>query len=313
MTIRIRATFRRVPAYIDNGFARRCRTALENALADRSFVIVMALPREGKSTELARFMAAHPVERIDGHVRTEVLATRVPHAGSDRNALMYRLGARLGRPLPLGASAYYHGLVTWTIRAGVGLMLIDDAHSLRPPQRAWIREFLDSLAAPEEPGLTGRDVGLVLLAAGLPDRGQGTDLFIHRRRGLDIDWLQFEGRLDSEPVLWIPGLDVSETGEALGGFEIVYRPQFPEISLRPFTEDIFAAMLDPRIDYARTGRARMKELDRVITTALRRAAEAGSDGSDLDHHLAAAIDLLLTRRQRLDDLASLPNRGTQAS
>jgi hypothetical protein len=116
-----------------------------------------------------------------------------------------------------------------------------------------------------------------------------------------------------EPVLWIPGLDMSETGEALGGFEIVYQPQFPEISLQPFTADLFEAMLDPRIDYARTGRARMKELDRVVTNALRRAAEAGSDGSDLGSHLGAAIDLLLTRRQHLEDFASLPSRGTQAS
>ena len=311
MARRTPPAFKRVRAYIDNGFARRCRIELEQALADRSFVIVMAQPREGKSTELGRFMAAHPVGRVDGVVRTEVLATRVPHAGSDRNALMFRLGARLGLPLPLGASAYYHALITATIRAGVELIVIDDAHSLRPTQRAWIREFLDSLRAPEEQGLRGREVGLVLLAAGLPEGGQGTDLFIHSRRGLDIDWLQFEGRME-DPV-WLRGLDLAETGEVLAGFEIVYREQFPQISLTPYAEDIFAAMLDPRIDYAHTGCARMKELDRLVTTTLRTAAEKRNDGSKLGVHLAQTIDRLLTRRQRLEDLSSLPSRGKQSS
>lgn len=301
-------------AYIETGFARRCLPVIERAMRERCAVIAVSLPREGKSETLREFLRRHPVVVVAGRKHTDVLATRTPHAGSDKNALMYQLGSRLTPILRMSPSAYLTSLIGATLLGGVTLVVIDDAHELTKAQRNWLREFVDLLLDPSDPKLTGVHVGVVYLAAGLPQGKQNTALFAHgptHGPTIDLDWLQFEGRLDGrEPVAWLPGLDLADTAEALAGLEDLYRPAFPDLELVPYSEDLFAALLDDRIDYAATGRVRMDSVVKCVLAALSEDARTGGWGGDLGGPLARYAGVLAARPHDLDEF-SFDRRGIE--
>lgn len=302
-----------VNAFIETGVARRLMAAVEDAVQLQTQVIALSLPDEGKTAFFLHLLVLHPVVKESGVTRTGLLGCRRAHSGSERNALMYMLGARLGRILRMAPAEYLTSLVGLAQAAGVVLIVIDDAHELSRAQRAWIREFSDLLLEPARQDLPSVRVAVVYLAAGLPVGRQATPLFAHGpmtpgkdgRLRVDLDWLQFERRLDgSSPVVWIGGLDLAETGEALNGLTELYRPQFPDLDLAAFAEDIHAGLLHPTVDYARTGRVRMGSLSKIVLAALdREAAEGGWGGaSTIAPRLAWAVEVLKARPDRLDNL-----------
>jgi hypothetical protein len=308
-----RRPFTVVPAFIETGVARRCAAVVEDALRLRDNQIALSLPGEGKTAFFLHLFAINPVVKENGLVRTPVLGCRRPHAGSDRNALMFMLGSRLGRILRMAPSEYLASLVGLAQGAGVVLLVFDDAHELSRAQRAWIREFTDLLLEPARPDLEAAQVAVVYLAAGLPRGRQATPLFGHGpmtptkdgRPRVDLDWIQFERRLDGRsPVAWIDGLDLPETGEALNGLTELYRPQFPELDLAAFAEDLHAGLTHPTVDYAGTGRVRMESLSKAVLSSLdREAAEGGWGGAGtIAAHLAAAVEILKARADGLDNL-----------
>jgi hypothetical protein len=305
--------FTPVPAFIETAVARRLQAAVDDAVRLRTHVIVMSLSGEGKTEFFLRRLEQHPVTKRSGTVHTEVLGCRRPHAGSDRNALMYMLGSRLGRILRMAPSEYLTSLVGLAQAAGVVLIVIDDGHELSRTQRAWLREFAELLKQPVRPELPPARVALVYLATGLPTGRQTTPLFAHGpmtpgrdgRPRIDLDWVQFERRLDgAHPIVWIDGLDLPETGEALNGLTAVYRPQFPHLDLAPFAADLHAGLIHPTIDYAGTGRVRMDSVVKVVFAALDAEARGGGTGAPatIAARLAAAVEVLKARPDQIDNL-----------
>src|SRR5262245_37580286 len=98
---------RRIPAFIDTGFARRLRKHIEDAHETREWVILLGLPGDGKTWAYRQFLADHPVRRFEGRLRTDVLACRIPQGGVSSNGLMYALGRRVGLTMPGRPFAYY--------------------------------------------------------------------------------------------------------------------------------------------------------------------------------------------------------------
>jgi hypothetical protein len=291
----------RVPAYIETGFSRRLKRVFDDAMKNREWAIALALPGDGKSFWYRQFLLDHPVTKVDGVTKTDVLGTRVPQFGISRNALMFRLGARLGLLLPGKPAFYFVGFIAWVLAAGVQVVAIDDAHELTRDPRKWLRECIDTLADPDQhPGLEPARVGVVLLANGLPDGKAATPLFSRSKRAIDFDWLQFERRLDTvRPVVWVEGLDENETGEALAGLELAYRPQFPELDLQSWAGALFDALLAPEIDYANLKRARMDSIVKCVVMALSNEAEVGGYGEGVGPKLDQAVQRLRLRPEEL--------------
>jgi hypothetical protein len=293
-----------VDGHIETGLDRRVRAALDVALKDRSQVVLMGLPREGKSASLEEWLRQHPVCRVDGVNRTDVLFGEAQPNGQ-HTSLLYQFGAPLSTAMPLKATPYELGLIRWSINAGVVLIVVDEAQRMPKATRTWLWGFVGRLLHPPDRRLEGIEVGLVYLAAGLPRGKPDSPLFDHTvtadGRGIDLDYLQFTGRLDTEGIRWLDGLDEAETGEALVGFANLYRPQFPDLHLKEYTVDLFKALLDPRIDYAEVGRARMDSIKKVVVHALRQEAGAGGLGAGIGDHLAAAAVLLQTRPIDLEE------------
>jgi hypothetical protein len=306
--------FTPVRAFIDTAVARRMRAPVDRATRLGTNVIVLSLPGEGKTQFYLRMVSEQPVIKQDGKIRTSFLGCRRPHSGSEKNSLMYMLGARLGRILPMKPAEYLTSLVGIAQEAGVKSIVIDDAHELSRQQRAWLREFCDLLLDPARSGLAPAPVSLIYLANGLPRGRQTTPLFGHGPMGrsrdgnlrVDLDWVQFERRLHgTKPVAWIDGLDLEEAGEALNGLTEIYRPQFPELDLAAFTDDIHAGLLHPLVDYAGTGRVRMDSITKVVIAALDEEATAGAWGasSTIGPRLATAVELLKYRPELFENPA----------
>lgn len=205
------------------------------------------------------------------------------------------------------AAPYELGLIRWTINAGVALIVLDESQRMPREMRTWMWGFIDKLRHPADADLDGIQVGLVYLGAGLPRGVPETTLFDHRRTrrdgtGIDLDWIQFEGRLDgAAPLKWLPGLDLAETGEVLAGYERIYRPQFPDLELQTLAPDLFDELLDETIDYARVNRARMDSITKVVLNALQKEANFGGRGETIAVHLSDAVATLQTRPGDLED------------
>lgn len=298
--------FTPIARYISTAFERRVQAELDRALLTPSQVILLGLPREGKTWALDDWMTRHPVTRSSGVTRTDVLTADVSPNGR-YPGLMYSLGARISRAMPLKATPYELGLIRWTINAGVALIVLDEAQRMPREMRTWMWGFIDKLRHPADSDLEGIQVGLVYMGAGLPRGVPETALFGHRRTkvdgtGVDLDWIQFEGRLDgAAPLVWLHGLDLAETGEVLAGYEQLYRSQFPDLELQTLAPDLFDELLDETIDYARVNRARMDSITKVVLNGLQKEADAGGRGETIADHLADAVATLQTRPADLED------------
>lgn len=127
--------------FVPTGFAVRLLAILEHVLLTGTWMIVTALPGDGKSTALDRFVtrhAAHWVDLADGKRRrvVPVLATRVSLGMGSAERLMVALAHGLGAVPNLRGYRFRDWLVGAIADAGVRMIVIDDAHEnhSRPAQ-----------------------------------------------------------------------------------------------------------------------------------------------------------------------------------
>lgn len=281
------APFLPIERFIRTGFAVRLLAVLEHVMATGTWMIVTALPGDGKSTTLDHFIGRHAAHWVDGEggqrVRiVPVLATRVSRGVGSADRLMVALAHGLGAVPNLRAYQFRDWLVGAIVRAGVRMIAIDDAHELTMGQLSYLRELTDQLAS------RGHRVAIVLLAASAttdPRAGNPWRLVAAN----DLVAEQFRRRLNGpDPIVHVAGLSRPEVGRVLKTWEVLYHERFPELELARWTGSVFHWLTDERNDTAGSGRVRMKHLADVVDAALALAwAEARpglrADGMDLYH------------------------------
>lgn len=285
--------FRWDERFIPTAFATRLLALLEYALKTGTWFVVCAQPGDGKSTALAHFRtsahAAHVVESPEGLgvTRVPVLATRVSSGIQSADRLMIALASGLGALPNLRAYKLRQWFVDACVRAGVGLIAIDDAHELSGAQLSYLRELTGQLA---EQGL--RPAVLLLAAsASLDPAAQPLWRLIS---GDALTHAQFRRRLDgTDPLVLVEGLSEPEVGAVLRTLEHRYREQFPGLRLQPLAHSMFGWLTDARLDPLRVRRVRMGYLCDLVHAALADAALAGPEGVENVGRLlhAAAIRL----------------------
>lgn len=271
-----RAPFVPPALFVPTGFAVRLLATLEHVLLTSTWMIVTALPGDGKSTALDRFItthAAHWVDLADGKRRrvVPVLATRVSLGMGSADRLMIALAHGLGAVPNLRGYRFRDWLVGAIADAGVRMIVIDDAHELTTAQLSYLRELTDHLTS------RGCRVALVLLAAsagGDPRAGNPWRLI----EGNSLVAEQFRRRLNGpDPVVYVAGLNKREVGAVLKTWETLYRDRFPDLELAKWAGSIFEWLTDSR-NAGTTGRVRMRYLAEAINGTLALAWAEGRTG-----------------------------------
>src|SRR6266496_3392019 len=79
-------------------------------------------------------------------------------------------------------------------------------------------------------------------------------------------WLQFRRRLDRvQPYCRIASHTEAEVRHILLALERIYRPSFPELSLRQWTGSIYTWLTHPLLDPQKSGRVIMDHLMKLLT------------------------------------------------
>ena len=276
-----REPFRWRNRYIPTGFSARLLPLLEYALETSSWLVVCARSGDGKSTTLRHFQSQHPFRRdADGVLRGDVIATRVPVGRGSADALLVALAEQLGAIPNLRLARLRQAVVSSIARAGIRLIVIDDAHELTLPQLNYLRELTDMLKDLRRD--TGAEVGLILLAvADTTDPGEQPLWRLIARSRLATE--QFNNRLDgTSPLVMVESLSRDEVGRVLATYQRLYADLFPSLRLTPWTQLVFDWLTDRRIETAKTGRVRMRSVRRLLEAVLAEAWARELPGLDAE-------------------------------
>lgn len=280
------AAFTRQGAFIECAFALRFQGVLRGARRAGSWHVVAAVPGSGKSTAIDDLaVAAGGHKAADGGLALPVLAIRSPKNAVSEVALGTALSAAFGTVPRMPWDLRRSWLVQQVARAGVELLVVDDAQDLSLPHLAYLKELTDNLAAAPH----HRRIGLCLVAAAEGVRVPLRETFELRS---ELLWRQFRRRLDpAAPYCLVLGHTIEEAREALAGFEDLYRPQLPDLRLCRWARAIHGWLTTPVLDPDRSGRATMDNLSKFAALAVAAAAARGL--ADVDEAaLAGAADLL---------------------
>lgn len=263
-----------LPQFIQTAFAQRLLSVLDYALATRRWYVVFAQSGDGKSTTLRRFRSIHPEFDDDGVRKLPVLATRTPTGRRSADHLLLALVHAVGTVPNLRMTFLRPWLVNHIVKAGVHLIVIDDAHELTLPQLNYLRELTDQLAD------RGVRVGVVLLSVVGEGSPAAQPLWrLVERSGLAA--VQFKNRLDGgSPLVLVKGLSRRELGAVLKTLEQRHRAAFPELQLARWTPSVFTWLTDVRVDHAKLERVRMGAVCDLVRIVLEEAWATGQSGLD---------------------------------
>jgi hypothetical protein len=259
---------------MQTAFEDRFQGILRHARSQRTWHVITAVPRSGKSYGINDFVRQSDAAKIaSGATRLPVLAVRAPKERPSQYALGIALTAGFG----VVPHMSWHRLSAWLVaecaRAQVECIIVDDAHDLSRAQLLLLKELTDNLEAPPYE----RRVGLCLVAA---DGGKGILLRdVLKRR--ETVWQQFRLRLElgkAQPV--VLGLSAAEVKEALAGFDALYRDQFPHLQLTRWYKALYDTLTNPTLDPLGHRRVAMGNLAQVVRSALMETYAAQADDVD---------------------------------
>jgi len=286
-------------AFIECAFQRRYLGLLDYALANAAWLVIGGLRGSGKSWGIADFVARHAgVKQSNGDTRLPVLDIRTPRARTER-ALGAVLCAGLGTVRQMPWDFQRRWLVGALADVDLRLLLIDDAHGLSLEQLSYLKELFDNLAAQPYQ----RQVGLCLISA--TERG-----LVPLRETLEQHagafWDQFRRRLDkTRPYCLVLGHTLAEVAEILAGYEDLYRPQFPDLRLVPWTRTIYDLLTHQLFDPDGSKRVTMDTLAGFIRLVLESARALG--WRDIQGSLLTSVaDLMIIGRERLTEIDGEP-------
>jgi hypothetical protein len=96
-----------------------------------------------------------------------------------------------------------------------------------------------------------------------------------------------------------------EVRPILATFEKFYRKQLPDLQLQRWTKPIFTWLTNSVLDPDSTGRVTMDHLTRLVTTALRKAYEAGANDIT-STMLTETAELMILRREETTHIGEMP-------
>jgi len=275
--------------FIETPFEQRFQGLLRQAWKLRRWHVIVAEPGSGKTMGIRDLSAQASREAgLSGGRRYPVLAVTAPKNDPKEAALGNFLLTALG----LGARGRWserkYLLFDLLMQYGVECLIVDDAHDLSMPHLIFLKELTDQLQLPHPPYA----LGLCLVAAGRGASMPLKDVFDQP----ETMWLQFRRRLDwVQPYCRIASHTEAEVRHILLALERIYRPSFPELSLRQWTGSIYTWLTHPLLDPQKSGRVIMDHLMKLVTTALEWSYAIG--GKDVNpKHLQAAAELLTLHR-----------------
>jgi hypothetical protein len=233
--------------------------------------------------------------------RIPLLAIRAPKDGASD----YALGTALSAAFGVVPFMPWYMRRTWLVHAAasaqVECIVIDDAQDLTLAHLALLKELTDNLAAPPYQ----RPVSLCLVVAHTGGVLPLKEVFARP----ETLWRQFRRRLDTElPFCQILGHTVQEVRDILATFEVIYRPQLPDLQLRRWATAITAWLTHPILGPDGTGRVTMDHVTRLVVSVVRQAYEQGA--TDIDAPLLErTAELMVLRRDMLVAIDGEPAHG----
>jgi hypothetical protein len=243
---------------------------------------VCSMYGDGKSWTIRKIRADHPAHderRPDGSSvrRLPILTIRVSKGLQSADRLMLAMAGELGAVPSIKAYRFRQWFVEALIRAGVELIVIDDAQDLTETQLSYLRELTDQLAdvvnsknadSGDAQRVEHRQPSLVLVAACNSKDPLGQPVWAKIAR-LELNSQQFSRRLDGpDPIVFVDGLSKPEVGAVLASFDRLYRIRFPGLFLAEWGSSVYGWLTDPRIDRAKTETVRMRWLTELVRAAL---------------------------------------------
>lgn len=278
--------------FLETAFEQRFQGVIRRAWQQRSWHVIAAIPGSGKS------FGIHDMVLQSGAKKDAASATRIPllaiRAPKD-GASDYALGTALSAAFGVVPFMPWYMRRTWLVHAAaaaqVECIMIDDAQDLTLAHLALLKELTDNLAAPPYQ----RHLGLCLVAAHTGGVLPLKEVFARP----ETLWRQFRRRLDTElPFCQILGHTVQEVRDILATFEVIYRPQLPDLQLRRWATAITAWLTHPALDPDGTGRVTMDHVTRLVVSVVRQAYEQGA--TDVDASLLErTAELMVLRRDML--------------
>jgi len=288
--------------FLETAFERRFQGVIRRAWQQRSWHVIAAIPGSGKS------FGIHDMVLQSGAKKDAVSATRIPllaiRAPKD-GASDYALGTALSAAFGVVPFMPWYMRRTWLVHtaatAQVECIVIDDAQDLTLAHLALLKELTDNLAAPPYQ----RHLGLCLVVAHTGGVLPLKEVFARP----ETLWRQFRRRLDTElPFCQILGHTVQEVRDILATFEVIYRPQLPDLQLHRWATAITAWLTHPALDPDGTGRVTMDHVTRLVVSVVRQAYEQGA--TDVDAPLLErTAELMVLRRDMLVAIDGAPARG----
>ena len=278
--------------FLETAFEQRFQGVIRRAWQQRSWHVIAAIPGSGKS------FGIHDMVLQSGAKKDAASATRIPllaiRAPKD-GASDYALGTALSAAFGVVPFMPWYMRRTWLVHAAaaaqVECIVIDDAQDLTLAHLALLKELTDNLAAPPYQ----RHLGLCLVAAHTGGVLPLKEVFARP----ETLWRQFRRRLDTElPFCQILGHTVQEVRDILATFEVIYRPQLPDLQLRRWATAITTWLTHPALDPDGTGRVTMDHVTRLVVSVVRQAYEQGA--TDVDASLLErTAELMVLRRDML--------------
>jgi hypothetical protein len=278
--------------FLETAFEQRFQGVIRRAWQQRSWHVIAAIPGSGKS------FGIHDIVLQSGANKDAASATRIPllaiRAPKD-GASDYALGTALSAAFGVVPFMPWYMRRTWLVHAAataqVECIVIDDAQDLTLAHLALLKELTDNLAAPPYQ----RHLGLCLVAAHTGGVLPLKEVFARP----ETLWRQFRRRLDTElPFCQILGHTVQEVRDILATFEVIYRPQLPDLQLRRWATAITAWLTHPALDPDGTGRVTMDHVTRLVVSIVRQAYAQGA--TDVDAPLLErTAELMVLRRDML--------------
>ncbi len=278
--------------FLETAFEQRFQGVIRWAWQQRSWHVIAAIPGSGKSFGIHDLvLQSGATKDAAAATRLPVLAIRAPKDGTTE----YALGTALSAAFGVVPFMPWYMRRTWLVQAAataqVECLVIDDAQDLTLAHLALLKELTDNLAAPPYQ----RQVGLCLVVAHTGGVLPLKEVFAR----LETLWRQFRRRLDTElPFCQILGHTVHEVRDILATFEVIYRPQVPELQLRRWATAITTWLTHPALDPDGTGRVTMEHLSRLVVSVVRQAYAHGA--TDVDAPLLErTAELMVLRRDTL--------------
>jgi hypothetical protein len=228
-----RGPFRRRRKLVRTGVYERLSLAYEQAIDSEDVLLVCAPPGAGKTT------AARELSRRHGGEKTGTRITlRVPHIECPKgkrvtnSTLAWSVERVMGRTLEREERDAAEAIAKMLLESDAEGVVFDDAQSYDLTALNAIRGLFDIFEAAERP------LAVILLGAQVTSKPEESEPW-PTLLGPDPDMFQLWRRLTVRHPVTVPGQTWDEAGDLIATYERLWRPDFPDLDLMRWHDDIW--------------------------------------------------------------------------